>query len=62
MNALRRAFDATMLDKAFLAEADKSNWEITPVNGEEIETLMKRVYATPLAIIDLAQKVTPQPR
>ena len=51
-----------MLEKAFLAEADKSNWEITPVNGEEIETLMKRVYATPLAIIDLAQKVTPQPR
>jgi len=62
VKALRRAFDATMRDKAFLAEAEKSNWEITPVSGEEIETLMKRVYATPPAIIDLAQKVTPQPR
>ena len=59
---LRRAFDATMNDKAFLAEADKGNWEITPVSGEEIEALMKRVYATPPTIIELAQKVTPQPR
>ncbi len=62
VKALRRAFDATMADKAFLTEAEKSNWEITPVSGEEIEALMTRVYATPPLIVDLAQKVTPQPR
>jgi tripartite-type tricarboxylate transporter receptor subunit TctC len=62
VNVLRRAFDATMRDKAFLAEADKGNWEITPVSGEEIEALMKRVYATPPAVVELAQKVTPQPK
>jgi len=59
---LRRAFDATMKDAAFLAEADKGNWEITPVNGEEIEALMRRVYASPPQIIELTKKVTPQPK
>jgi tripartite-type tricarboxylate transporter receptor subunit TctC len=62
VNVLRRAFDATMKDAAFLAEADKGNWEITPVNGEEIEALMRRVYASPPQIIELTKKVTPQPK
>jgi tripartite-type tricarboxylate transporter receptor subunit TctC len=62
VNVLRRAFDATMKDPAFLAEADKGNWEITPVNGEEIEALMKRVYASPPQIVELTKKVTPQPK
>jgi hypothetical protein len=59
---LRDAFDATMKDKAFLAEAEKADWEITPVTGAEIERLMARIYATPPAIVELAQKVTPQPK
>ncbi len=59
---LRDAFDATMKDKAFLAEAEKADWEITPVSGAEIEKLMERIYATPSAIVELARKVTPQPK
>ncbi len=62
LEALRRAFDATMKDPVFLAEAAKGDWEITPVSGEDIEVLMKRVYATPPAIVELAKQVTPQPR
>lgn len=62
VKALRAAFDATMKDPKFLAEAEKGNWEITPVSGEEIERLMARIYATPPAIVELAQKVTPQPK
>lgn len=62
LQTLRDAFDATMKDKAFLAEAEKADWEITPVSGVEIERLMARIYATPPAIVELAQKVTPQPK
>jgi tripartite-type tricarboxylate transporter receptor subunit TctC len=62
LKILRDAFDATLKDKAFLAEAEKADWEITPVSGPEIEKLMARIYATPPAIVELAQKVTPQPK
>ena len=48
--ALRRAFMQTMRDKDFLAEADKAGLEITPVAGEDIETLVRQIYATPAAI------------
>ena len=55
---VRAFFEVTMNDKALLAEADKGNWENTPVTGEKIEPLMKRFHATPPSIIELAQKVT----
>jgi hypothetical protein len=62
VGVIRRAFDATMKDPAFLAEADKGNWEITPVSGEEIEGLMQRVYASPPQVVELTKQVTPQPK
>jgi tripartite-type tricarboxylate transporter receptor subunit TctC len=62
VGVIRRAFDATMKDPAFLAEADKGNWEITPVSGEEIEALMQRVYASPPQVVELTKQVTPQPK
>lgn len=62
LTALRRAFDTTMKDRQFLAEAEKGKWEVTAVTGEEIEALMKRVYATPSHIVEMTKKVTPQPR
>jgi tripartite-type tricarboxylate transporter receptor subunit TctC len=51
--ALRKAFDDTMKDGDFLAEAKKSGFDINPVNGAEIDRLLKEVYATPK---DLAAK------
>jgi len=50
VEALRKAFMATMQDKDFLAEADKAGLEITPVTGEEIQQLVQQVYATPTGI------------
>jgi tripartite-type tricarboxylate transporter receptor subunit TctC len=44
---LRKAFMDTMTDKDFLAEADKMQLEINPVDGEDVEKLVKDVYATP---------------
>jgi tripartite-type tricarboxylate transporter receptor subunit TctC len=49
--ALRDAFSATMADKDFRAEADKTDLEINPVSGAEVEALVKEVYATPPDLI-----------
>ncbi len=52
--ALRRAFMDTMKDNDFLADAEKSLLEIRPVAGEDIQTLVSQVYATPAAIAQRA--------
>jgi tripartite-type tricarboxylate transporter receptor subunit TctC len=44
VEALRQAFMETMADKDFLAEAEKTKFEITPVSGEKIESLVLDVY------------------
>jgi hypothetical protein len=48
---LRQAFMDTMKDKDFLVEADKAQLEVNPVSGEDVEKLVKEVYATPPDII-----------
>ena len=45
--ALRSAFMGTMADKEFLAEAEKTQLEITPVSGEAVQKLVGEVYQTP---------------
>jgi tripartite-type tricarboxylate transporter receptor subunit TctC len=47
VNAIRRAFDATMKDKEFLAEAEKLKIEIDPLNGEQVAALIEKIYKTP---------------
>jgi tripartite-type tricarboxylate transporter receptor subunit TctC len=42
--ALRKGFMDTMADKDFLAEAEKAKFEITPVSGEKIESLVLDIY------------------
>ena len=39
VEALRRAFDATMKDPEFLAEAEKANTDISPMTGEEAQKI-----------------------
>jgi tripartite-type tricarboxylate transporter receptor subunit TctC len=45
--ALRRAFDATMKDPAFLADAEHMKIDIDPLSGEEVAALVRQVAATP---------------
>lgn len=52
---LRKAFDATMTDKEFLAEANKQKLDIDPVSGADLEKLIKSVYATPKEVISKVQ-------
>jgi tripartite-type tricarboxylate transporter receptor subunit TctC len=53
--ALRRAFDATLKDPAFLAEADKLQLDVNPVTGEELDRLIAELYTAPKDIIEEAR-------
>jgi tripartite-type tricarboxylate transporter receptor subunit TctC len=44
---LRAAFDKTMRDPEFLAEAQKRGFEIDPATGQELEAIVGRTIATP---------------
>ena len=44
--AVRRAFDATMKDKDFLADAQKISLDVDPLTGEQVATLVERVART----------------
>jgi tripartite-type tricarboxylate transporter receptor subunit TctC len=48
--ALRRAFDATMTDPEYLAEATARSLEVNPVSGVDLK-LLDDLYATPPEII-----------
>ena len=54
---LRRAFDATMQDAEFRAEASKIQADLAPTTGEEVQKLVARLYATPRPVIERAKKL-----
>src|SRR5262245_44786643 len=43
LTALRRAFDATMRDKDFLADVEKTKLAVSPMKGEDLQQLVKQV-------------------
>ena len=52
--ALRAAFDATMKDPQFLAEAEKIDLEVTPVAAPAIEAFLADIYKTPKDVVQKA--------
>jgi hypothetical protein len=50
---VRKAFNETIADPEFLAEAARSNKEIQLVTGEELDALVHRVLNSPKSAIDL---------
>jgi tripartite-type tricarboxylate transporter receptor subunit TctC len=54
LEALRRAFDATMVDPEFLADARRLDLDVRPVTGPEADALIKQVYATSPAVLKMA--------
>ena len=52
---LRTAFEATMKDPDYLAEAKMLKLEVMPVSGEKISRLMDELYATPPDVIAKAK-------
>jgi tripartite-type tricarboxylate transporter receptor subunit TctC len=54
---MRRAFDATMADPEFRAEAVKIQADVAPSTGEEVQKLVERIYATPRPVIEHVKKL-----
>ena len=55
VEAFRKAFDATVKDPEFLAEAEKLKLNIDPLPGAEVQKLVEQVYATPPAQVERAK-------
>jgi tripartite-type tricarboxylate transporter receptor subunit TctC len=63
LNALRRAFDATMKDKDFLADVTKTKLAVSPMKGEDLQKLVKQVSDIKPDVLEkvrTAYKVTPK--
>jgi tripartite-type tricarboxylate transporter receptor subunit TctC len=60
LTALRRAFDQTMKDPELLAEADKAQLEIAPVDGETLQAMVERMFQAPKDVIDAARQAIGQ--
>jgi tripartite-type tricarboxylate transporter receptor subunit TctC len=54
---LRAAFDATMTDPQFLADADTARIAITPLPGAKVQEIVQKLYASPKAIVERARQV-----
>ena len=52
---LRRAFDATMKDPQFVADADKLRIDVAPLSGERVQEVVRNLYASRPEVVDLAR-------
>ena len=57
LGILRMAFDATMKDPTFLADAEKMKISITPLAGGKVQDLIGRLYSTPREFVERAKVV-----
>jgi tripartite-type tricarboxylate transporter receptor subunit TctC len=56
LKTLREAWNKTVKDPEFLAEAKKRSWPVDPVAGEELESLAKEVTAQPPEVVQRLKK------
>ena len=49
--ALRRAFDATMKDEAFMVDASKIGFAVDPLTGEQVQALVAALSGTPPDVV-----------
>ena len=56
LKALREAFDATMKDPEFLADAARGKLPIDPMGGEEFARIVDKLYEVPEAYVARARK------
>jgi tripartite-type tricarboxylate transporter receptor subunit TctC len=54
---LRKAFDMTMNDPEFRAEASRLQLDVNPISGASIDAHLEEVYATPRDVVERAAKV-----
>jgi tripartite-type tricarboxylate transporter receptor subunit TctC len=51
-DVVRAAFKSTMEDKEFLDDAKKARAEVRPIYAEQIQALLKQIYATPPDVVN----------
>ena len=56
VTTLRRAFDATLADPAFLEDAAKQSLEIGARSGEELEKIVFGLIETPTDVLDQVRR------
>src|SRR5438477_361242 len=52
---LRTAFDTTMHDSQFLADADKMRIDISPLPGDKVQDIVQKLHSTPKSIVEKAR-------
>jgi tripartite-type tricarboxylate transporter receptor subunit TctC len=52
--ALAKAFDDTMKDPEYLADAKKLDIDVNPVSGKNLDALLAELYATPKDVVKKA--------
>lgn len=57
LDALRKAFEATMKDPEFIAEAKAANIEVRPLGADGVKRIADDILATPKALIERAADV-----
>jgi tripartite-type tricarboxylate transporter receptor subunit TctC len=57
VKVLRESFDKTIVEGAFLAEAERRRLEIDPTQWDEMESLAKEVMATPADVVARMRKL-----
>jgi hypothetical protein len=61
VDALRRAFDLTVKDPAFLEAAAKSGLDIEPVSGAELQRIVAEIVSTPKNVTERLAKIIALP-
>jgi tripartite-type tricarboxylate transporter receptor subunit TctC len=57
LKILRAAFAATMQDKEFLADAERTRIDVVPTTGEKVQQMVEQLYATPKATVERAKEL-----
>jgi tripartite-type tricarboxylate transporter receptor subunit TctC len=57
VETLRRAFDATMKDPEFLADAEKRKLDIDPITGERAQEIIADLFKTPPAVVERVKAI-----
>lgn len=56
LEILRKAFDATMADPQFLADAEKVRIDIEPLSGARVQEVVAKLYTAPKEVVERARQ------
>jgi tripartite-type tricarboxylate transporter receptor subunit TctC len=62
VKAIRDAFDATMKDAQYIADAKRIRLDVNPLSGEAIAKLVARINATPQPEVDRLRQMLQPPK